>query len=181
MFTKTNFILLTLVLTSSIMSDNSIFKQYNYNEQHKDVIEINCIKERIRKYEHWRKYVCKLKRKRRNKLKHATEGNRNIKKSIYVGWLNDKVAAKQRASSVRYKFDLLLKKERFDILGISEANIWQDEENANYRIRGYDIIPDMLYQSYGRARSALYIFTRSMGRCTRDGTWLWECTTRNCV
>ena len=72
-----------------------------------------------------------------------------------MGWLNDKVAPKHKA--VCDKLDILLRHEKLDAMGISEANIWTADSNSDFAIRGYDIVVDSLYKEYGRAREALYI------------------------
>ena len=69
---------------------------------------MQSIRTSIRKYETWRKRVAVLTKKKRNKLKHALEGNKTRNKKIYIGWLNDKTAAKQKAVTVRDKLDLIL-------------------------------------------------------------------------
>ena len=96
-------------------------------------------------------------RKERNKIQHSLEGNKRNQKNIHIAWLNDKVAAKQKAITVRGNLELLLIRKNLDIAGISEANIWKEDEPADYKIKGFDIVSDKLFSTSGRARTALYI------------------------
>ena len=44
-----------------------------------------------------------------------------------------------------------------NIIGIPEANLWLEDDSSSYKIKGYEIVPDKLFISHGRARAALYV------------------------
>ena len=55
------------------------------------------------------------------------------------------------------KIDATLSTRKISVLGISEANILKDDPEGSVKMRGFDLITDNLFRTWGSARSAIYI------------------------
>ena len=97
-----------------------------------------------------------ISRRERNKRKHAEEGNKNLN-VLHTGFLNDKTTAKHNAKTNRDLITHVLDANSLDILGISEANIWENDEKSQLKVKNYELVTDKLLRKHGRARSMLYI------------------------
>ena len=90
-----------------------------------------------------------------NKIQHTINGNRNI--STKVAWWNDKIAAKETFRKNRNKLAQIISRRKIQILGLSEANIEKEDPAGSRDIKGYDLIPDKMLNSSGKARAAILI------------------------
>ena len=95
-----------------------------------------------------------ISRRERNKRRHSLEGNKN---RLSFAWINDKRSATQNASSNKDHIEKLLDDNSFDILGISESNVFKKDDLKLLKIKNYNLINDKLLNSWGRARSSVYI------------------------
>ena len=89
-------------------------------------------------------------------MKHSEEGNKKNCK-IRLSWWNDKSSQNQRASVNKDRLSVILEEKKIDVLGISEANVFGDDDISDVKIKGFDIVTDKLLSKFGRARSATYI------------------------
>ena len=114
-----------------------------------------------------RKNLNWISRKKRNKVKHAENGNRK-NKNIKCAFWNDKMSAMQKGSSVRDKISATLSTRCLSLLGVSEANLLKDDPEGSVNIKGYDLIPDNLLKAAGRARSAIYVSNKILYKVRHD-------------
>ena len=161
--TKYKFLVVLVITAIATLSCNSLdirvedilVKPIKYkvaNENKNKILEVQKI------YDFESRTRKNTTRKQLNKLKHATEGNKsksNLK--LRIGYWNNKSSAGQKAVSLRDKLCMVLKENEIDILGVSESNIFSEDNKADTKIKGYETINDKLLSKYGRARSTTYI------------------------
>ena len=73
-----------------------------------------------------------------------------------MGWPNDKTSANQNATTNRDLLIQVIKEHNLDILGVSEANVLKETDQARVKIKGFQLVCDKLLATHGRARSMVY-------------------------
>ena len=97
---------------------------------------------------------------------HTLEGNKTNNK-LRLGWWNNKSSQSHSAKSTRNQVAQALKKYNLDILSISEANVFKEDEPSEVKIAGYDLVCDNLLES-GRTRSAMYVSQKLQYQLRQD-------------
>ena len=87
---------------------------------------------------------------------HSLEGNKVSNKKLTLGWWNNKICQSQTAKSTRNQVAQVIKKHYLDILSLSEANVYREDDPSEVKIAGFETICDNLL-STGRSRSVIYI------------------------
>ena len=51
----------------------------------------------------------------------------------------------------------VINENKLDVLGISEANLWREDDFSQIKVKNYEVVNDKLLTKHGRARSMMYV------------------------
>ena len=75
--------------------------------------------------------------KKKKQNKHIEEGYRTTK--LRLSFWNDKQSHNEKAISVRDRLGAILSHRDIDLMGITEANVFKDDDSSEVKIKGYNI------------------------------------------
>ena len=105
-------------------------------------------------------------KKELNKTMHILRGNKKNER-LRCGWWNNKSSQCHSAKNTKNQVAEVLKVHKLDVLSISEANVYKEDDSSDLKIKGYELICDNLLEK-GRTRSAMYINEKFQYKLRKD-------------